>query len=72
MFEPQVATGGSLLGVGNDLAGSLRYPALFSGCVGFKPTAGRISASGVQTIKPGKLSLKSVYRILPTIMTTRL
>ena len=37
-----VAAGGSLLGLGTDVGGSARAPALFSGCCGFKPTCGRI------------------------------
>ncbi|RSL90671.1 hypothetical protein CEP52_014509 [Fusarium oligoseptatum] len=37
---------GSLLGVGNDLAGSVRIPALCCGVYGFKPTANRIPFGG--------------------------
>ena len=37
-----VAAGGSPFGVGSDIGGSARVPALFSGCCGFKPTYGRV------------------------------
>ncbi|RKP05793.1 amidase signature domain-containing protein [Thamnocephalis sphaerospora] len=40
-----IAAGGSLLGVGNDIAGSLRMPAHFNGVYSFKPTNDRIPAS---------------------------
>lgn len=35
-----VAFRGSILGVGTDIAGSVRIPALCNGVYGFKPTAG--------------------------------
>ena len=41
-----VAAGGSLIGLGNDLGGSVRNPALFSGCCGVKPTSGRVRSEG--------------------------
>lgn len=37
---------GSILGVGTDVAGSIRIPALCCGGFGFKPTVGRIPDSG--------------------------
>lgn len=37
---------GSILGVGTDVAGSVRIPALCCGGFGFKPTVGRIPDSG--------------------------
>ena len=36
----------SPLGMGNDLGGSIRYPALACGIVGFKPTVGRVTNAG--------------------------
>ncbi|XP_069954928.1 fatty-acid amide hydrolase 1-like [Cherax quadricarinatus] len=42
-----VGAGGSLLGVGTDLAGSVRIPAHFCGVVGIKTTSGRMSTRGI-------------------------
>ncbi|PYH46931.1 general amidase GmdB [Aspergillus saccharolyticus JOP 1030-1] len=41
-----VALRGSILGVGTDIAGSIRIPALCCGVYGFKPTTNRIPFSG--------------------------
>uniref|UniRef100_A0A1I8GA95 Amidase domain-containing protein n=2 Tax=Macrostomum lignano TaxID=282301 RepID=A0A1I8GA95_9PLAT len=55
-----VAGGGSPLGLGTDLGGSIRLPAAWCGCVGFKPTNGRLTsqgfgaaAAGAQRLVPG-------------------
>ena len=37
---------GSVLGIGTDLAGSVRIPALCNGVFGFKPSAGRVPYAG--------------------------
>lgn len=42
-----VATGMAALGQGNDLAGSIRYPAYASGLVGLRPTVGRVPRGSV-------------------------
>lgn len=39
-----IAAGGSPLGLGSDIAGSVRIPAAMNGCVALKPTGGRIPA----------------------------
>lgn len=44
---------GSVLGVGTDIAGSIRIPALCDGIFGFKPTAGRIPFAG--KVPPGRV-----------------
>ena len=44
-----IASRGSLLGIGTDVAGSIRIPAYCNGLYGFKPTVGRIAYGG-QTI----------------------
>ena len=41
-----IAAGGSILGLGSDIGGSLRIPAHFSGICGLKPTNGRIYEGG--------------------------
>ncbi|GAB2468585.1 amidase [Streptomyces incanus] len=47
-----VAVGSSLGSIGTDTAGSVRIPAALSGCVGFKPTRGRVSLAGVMPLAP--------------------
>ncbi|MFW5709633.1 MAG: amidase [Chloroflexota bacterium] len=37
-----IAAGGSPLGLGSDIAGSVRHPAAACGCVSLKPTGGRV------------------------------
>jgi len=54
---------GSILGVGTDIAGSVRIPAFCNGIFGFKPTASRIPFVG--GTPPGRLGSPSA--ILPCI-----
>ena len=44
-----IALRGSVLGVGTDLAGSIRIPAWCCGVYGFKPTVNRVPYSGIAT-----------------------
>lgn len=37
-----IAAGGSILGIGTDIGGSIRIPANMCGICGLKPTSGRI------------------------------
>uniref|UniRef100_H2YXI8 Amidase domain-containing protein n=1 Tax=Ciona savignyi TaxID=51511 RepID=H2YXI8_CIOSA len=43
-----IGSGGSTLGFGTDIGGSIRAPAHLSGCCGLKPTRGRLSNLGLQ------------------------
>ncbi|CAL1297694.1 unnamed protein product [Larinioides sclopetarius] len=58
-----VSAGGSLIGLGNDLGGSVRIPAHLTGIFGHKPTAGLVSNLGSvpvfpnQTLQPMHLEL---------------
>jgi len=48
-----LALGGSPLGWGTDIAGSVRIPSSFCGLWGMRPSFGRISGSGIEKILPG-------------------
>jgi amidase len=56
-----VAMRGSVLGVGTDIAGSIRVPALCTGIYGFKPTANRVPYGRLQSAnRPGIPGIESV------------
>ncbi|XP_058258481.1 fatty-acid amide hydrolase 1-like isoform X2 [Hemibagrus wyckioides] len=56
-----IAAGGSVLGLGTDLGGSIRIPAAFCGICGLKPTNNRISMHGLDSCaKGGKTALTAV------------
>ncbi|MEV0390140.1 amidase [Nonomuraea sp. NPDC050643] len=59
-----VAAGSSLGALGSDTAGSVRIPAALSGCVGFKPTRGRVPLDGVLPLAP---SLDHLGVLAPTV-----
>ncbi|KAG5451569.1 Fatty acid amide hydrolase, variant 2 [Clonorchis sinensis] len=47
-----LAQNGSPVGIGTDLAGSIRIPAVFCGLAGLKPTSKRLSAIGSSALVP--------------------
>lgn len=58
---------GSVLGVGTDIAGSVRVPALCSGIYGFNPTANRVPYGRLQAAKrPGLPGIESAAGPLAT------
>ncbi|KAJ5625974.1 hypothetical protein N7510_002283 [Penicillium lagena] len=56
-----VAMRGSILGIGTDIAGSIRIPALCCGTVGFKPSVGRVPYGGQKSAaRPGMAGIAPV------------
>ncbi|XP_029473766.1 fatty-acid amide hydrolase 1-like isoform X2 [Rhinatrema bivittatum] len=49
-----IARGGSILGLGTDLGGSLRFPSAFCGICCLKTTGNRLSRQGMQTSSAGQ------------------
>ena len=49
-----IAAGGSPLGLGGDIGGSIRIPSSMCGLCGFKPTAGRVSTRGTNPVFKGQ------------------
>lgn len=59
-----IAAGGSSLGLGTDIGGSLRYPAAFSGVASLKPTAGRTPDPGRYSVPLGQRAVVSQVGVL--------
>ena len=62
-----IAQGGSILGIGSDVGGSLRIPAHFCGITALKPTTGRLCERGrdmVRIFVTGKISVIYSYLYL--------
>jgi fatty acid amide hydrolase len=59
-----IAAGGSPLGLGTDIGGSLRYPATFCGVASFKPTAGRTPDQGRYSLPIGQRAIVSQVGVL--------
>ena len=54
-----IAAGGSPLGLGTDIGGSLRVPAAFCGITSLKPTAGRLNDPGRFSVPIGQRAIVS-------------
>uniref|UniRef100_A0A7N4UYU4 Fatty-acid amide hydrolase 1 n=1 Tax=Sarcophilus harrisii TaxID=9305 RepID=A0A7N4UYU4_SARHA len=52
-----IASRGSILGLGTDIGGSIRFPSAFCGICGLKPTSGRISKRGLKECVSGQLGV---------------
>lgn len=55
-----VSFGGTPMGIGSDIGGSIRGPAAFSGCFGLRPTTHRISKVGGVSSGAGQESVPAV------------
>lgn len=66
-----LAYGGSRLGIGTDVAGSVRVPSHFSGSYAIKCSTGRFPKAGNMTTMPGQEGIPAVYspmtRTLPDL-----
>ncbi|KAI9815593.1 MAG: hypothetical protein M1832_005454 [Thelocarpon impressellum] len=56
-----IALGGSRIGIGSDVAGSVRVPAHFSGIYALRCSIGRWPKAGIATSMPGQEGVPSVY-----------
>ncbi|KAK4196918.1 putative acetamidase [Triangularia verruculosa] len=56
-----LAMGGSRIGVGSDVAGSVRLPAHWGGCYALRCSTGRWPKAGIKTSMPGQEGVPSVY-----------
>lgn len=56
-----LAFGGSRIGIGSDVAGSVRAPAHFSGCYSLRCSTGRWPKGGVETSMLGQEGIPSVF-----------
>ncbi|KAL3312369.1 hypothetical protein Ciccas_009042 [Cichlidogyrus casuarinus] len=45
-----ISGGGSIIGIGTDIGGSIRLPAAMCGIYGFKPTTGRLTSRGSSSV----------------------
>lgn len=55
-----VSFGGSAVGIGSDIGGSIRAPAAFGGCFGLRPTTNRFSKNGGISSGAGQESVPAV------------
>ncbi|KAF9885842.1 Acetamidase [Aspergillus nanangensis] len=55
-----LALGGSPVGFGTDIGGSIRVPAGWNGCYGLRPSTGRLPYEGIASTLPGQCSIPFV------------
>ncbi|XP_053549510.1 vitamin D3 hydroxylase-associated protein isoform X2 [Bombina bombina] len=55
-----ISAGGSILGFGSDIGGSIRFPCSFCGLCGLKLSGNRISKIGVMSSSPGQKSVMAM------------
>lgn len=55
---------GSILGVGTDIGGSVRFPAAFCGAFGFKPTHRRLTLRGFRPAVPGQEAVPGICGLM--------
>ncbi|HEU4963167.1 MAG TPA: amidase [Bacilli bacterium] len=70
-----IAAGGSPLGIGTDIGGSIRTPAHFCGIHGFKPTPGTVvtrPSSGIRHVRPEAGAMSSAGPLARTVADLRL
>lgn len=53
-----IGSGGSPLGLGTDIGGSIRFPSAFCGICGLKPTGNRLSKRGVKSCVHGQMAVQ--------------
>ncbi|EFQ35995.1 amidase [Colletotrichum graminicola] len=58
-----VAMKGSMIGIGTDIGGSIRVPAMCNGIYGFKPSNGRLPYGGLALTGPEGMSRTSVQAV---------
>lgn len=56
-----LAFGGGRIGIGSDVAGSIRVPAHFSGIYALRCSTGRWPKSGIDTSMPGQEGIPSIF-----------
>lgn len=56
-----LALGGGRIGIGSDVAGSVRVPAHYSGIYSLRCSTGRWPKSGIDTSMPGQEGIPSVF-----------
>lgn len=64
-----LAYGGSRLGIGTDVAGSVRVPAHFAGIYSLKCSTGRFPKAGNNTSLPGQEGIPAVYSPMTRTLT---